>query len=62
VLTLSMTRRVRSLPWRPIVLSLVAAFLVAALALALYLWTALTSIAPRATVGDLVAVVTEAGQ
>jgi polyisoprenyl-teichoic acid--peptidoglycan teichoic acid transferase len=56
-----MTRRVRGLPWRGIVLSLVAAILVATTALALYLWTSITAIAPRTTVGDLMAIVTGTG-
>lgn len=56
-----MRRRVRGLRWRRIVLSLVAACLVAAVALALYLWTALTAIAPRTNVGDLIAIAAGAG-
>jgi len=56
-----MTRRVRGLRWRRIVLSLVAAFLVAAVVLALYLWTALTAIAPRTNLSDLMAIVSAAG-
>jgi polyisoprenyl-teichoic acid--peptidoglycan teichoic acid transferase len=58
VLRVSMTRGVRGRRWRPIVLGLVAALLVAVVALALYLWTALTTIAPRSEVGDLVSIVT----
>jgi LCP family protein required for cell wall assembly len=61
VLRLSMTRRVRGLPWRPIILGLVAAFLVATVVLVLYLWTALTAIAPRTSLGDLMAIISGAG-
>jgi LCP family protein required for cell wall assembly len=53
-----MTRGLPGRRWRPIVLSLGAALLVAGVVLVLYLWTALTTIAPRAEVGDLVAIVT----
>ena len=55
----SMIRRVRGLRWRRMGLGLVAAILVAMVGLAIYLWTALNTIAPRSQVGDLVSLITE---
>jgi LCP family protein required for cell wall assembly len=47
--------------WGPIALSIVAAAFVAVIVFALYLWSAIGTIAPRTEVGDLVAIVTGAG-
>lgn len=58
MLGVSMMRRVRGLRWRRIALGLVAALLVAVVALTLYLWTALSTIAPRSEFGDLFSIIT----
>jgi len=52
------THRVRGLRWRRIVLGLMAGLLLALVVLAGYVWSALTTIAPRTQMGDLVALVT----